>query len=55
MSKLYVVGNCYSDSEENAKELFGVLEGAGYTLGYNTMSKNSCVIMKEIPDEEIEN
>lgn len=54
MSKLYVIGNCYSDNEENAKELFRVLEGAGYTLGYNTMSNNSCVIMKEITEEDTE-
>ena len=54
MGKLYVVGNCYSDNENNAKELFGVLEAAGYTLGYNTMSKSSCVIMKEIVEEDSE-
>lgn len=51
MSKLYVIGNCYSDSTDNAKELFGVLEAAGYTLGYNSMNPNSAVIMKEVNDE----
>lgn len=54
MSKLFVVGNVYSDSEENAKELFRVLTEAGYTLGYNTMSSMSAVIMKEIAEENTE-
>ena len=54
MGKLYVIGNCYSDSEANAQELFGVLQEAGYTLGYNSMSKNSAVIMKEVNEEEPE-
>ena len=52
MSKLYVIGNVYSDNTDNANELFQVLTGAGYTLGYNTMSNNSAVIMKEIAEEE---
>lgn len=51
MSKLYVIGNVYSDNSENAKELFDVLTAAGYTLGYNTMSSSSAVIMKEIEDK----
>lgn len=50
MSKLFVIGNVYSDNEANAKELFKVLEDAGYTLGYNSTSKTSAVIMKEIDD-----
>ena len=54
MSKLYVIGNVYSDSHEKAEELFGVLTEAGYTLGYNQMSQNSAVIMKEIEDEPAE-
>lgn len=54
MSKLYVIGNCYSDSEANAQELFGVLEDAGYTLGYNSLNRQSAVIMKEVIEEEKE-
>ena len=54
MSKLFVVGNVYSDSSENAEELFGVLTEAGYTLGYNTMSSTSAVIMKEVAEESAE-
>ena len=54
MSKLFVIGNCYSDNSDSAQELFGVLEEAGYTLGYNTMNKNSAVIMKEMEEEEPE-
>lgn len=54
MGKLYVIGNCYSDSTDNAKEIFAVLEAAGYTLGYNSISKNSCVIMKEVEEEDPE-
>lgn len=54
MSKLYVIGNCYSDNETNANELFGVLQEAGYTLGYNSMSKTTAVIMKEVNEEESE-
>ncbi len=52
MSKLYVIGNVYSDNQENAQELFSVLENAGYTLGYNTVNKNSAVIMKDMDDAE---
>lgn len=52
MSKLYVIGNVYSDNNDNAQELFKVIADAGYTLGYNTMNKNSAVIMKEMDDEE---
>ena len=52
MSKLYVIGNVYSDNQENALELFSVLENAGYTLGYNTVNKNSAVIMKGMDDAE---
>lgn len=51
MSKLYVVGNCYSDNEKNAQEIFAVLENAGYTLAYNTQNSKSCVIMKELEPE----
>lgn len=54
MSKLFVVGNVYSDNEANAKELFKVLEDAGYTLGYNSLNKNSAVIMKEIDESQEE-
>ena len=54
MSKLFVVGNIYSDNETNANELFKVMEDAGYTLGYNTMSKTSAVIMKEIDESQEE-
>ena len=50
MNKLYVVGSCYSDNTENAKELFAVLEEAGYTLGYNINNKNSCTIMKKMEE-----
>lgn len=52
MSKLYVIGNCYSDNETNAKEIFDVLEAAGYTLGYNTVNKTAATILKEIAEEE---
>lgn len=52
MNKLYVIGNVYSDNNDNAQELFTVLENAGYTLGYNTMNQNSAVIMKDIDDAE---
>jgi len=52
MSKLYVIGNIYSDNTDNANELFTAITDAGYTLGYNTMSKNSAVIMKEVSEEE---
>lgn len=52
MSKLYVIGNVYSDNQDNALELFSVLENAGYTLGYNTVNKNSAVIMKDMDDAE---
>ena len=52
MGKLYVIGNCYSDNESNAREIFDVLEEAGYTLGYNTVSKTSATILKEIAEEE---
>ncbi len=54
MGKLYVIGNCYSDNAANAQEIFGVLQEAGYTLGYNSMSKNSAVIMKEVDEDEPE-
>ena len=52
MSKLYVIGNCYSDNENNAAELFKVLEDAGYTLAYNTKSKVSATILKEMEEPE---
>ncbi len=52
--KLMVIGNCYSDTKENAEELFDVLESAGYTLGYNSMNSNSVVIMKEEDDAPAE-
>lgn len=55
MSKLYVVGNCYSDNEKYAAEIFQVLVDAGYTLAFNHDSNKSCVIMKEMePVEEEE-
>jgi hypothetical protein len=50
MDKLYVIGSCYSDNTDNAKELFKVLEDAGYILGYNMSNKNSCTIMKEMEE-----
>ena len=50
MDKLYVIGQCYSDSSDSAKELFSVLETAGYILGYNMNNKNSCTIMKEMEE-----
>jgi len=54
MSKLQVIGNCYSDRDvEYAKELFKAIEDAGYTLGYN--SESSVVVMKEVEDGEQEN
>lgn len=52
MSKLFVIGNCYAESDDFAKDLFAVLEGAGYTLAYNNRSMNSCTILKEIEEEE---
>lgn len=54
MSKLFVIGNCYTESEQFASELFGVLENAGYTLAYNAKSKNACTILKEIEETEEE-
>jgi hypothetical protein len=51
MSNLYVIGNCYSDDEKYAKELFQVLTNAGYTLAYNHNSNKACVIMKELEPE----
>ena len=53
MDKLYVIGQCYSDNSDNAKELFKVLEDAGYILGYSINNKNSCTIMKEM-EEQVE-
>ena len=56
MKKLFIMGNCYSDDDENAKELFNVLEDAGYTLAYNSKNIRSATIMKEVevPDEQDE-
>lgn len=50
MSKLVVIGNCYTDNKDSAAEVFTVLESAGYKLGYQ--SDISVVIMKEIQEEE---
>lgn len=52
MSKLFVIGNCYAENADYAKNLFEVLEGAGYTLAYNNKSMNSCTILKEVEEEE---
>lgn len=54
MSKLYVMGNFYSDNSDNAQEIFNILENAGYVLGYNVTNKNACTIMKyeDIEEEE---
>ena len=49
--KLIVMGNCYSDTKEKADELFGALESAGYTLGYNSMNSTSVVVMKEVEEQ----
>ena len=54
MSNLYVVGTCYGENQELAKELFAVLENAGYILAYNTKSANSATVLKEIENEETE-
>ena len=54
MNKLFVIGNVYADSSDKAKELFGVLQDAGYILGYNQNNLNSAVIMKEIEEQQSE-
>ena len=53
MSRLQVIGNCYSDrNTEYAKELFKAIEDAGYAIGYN--SEMSVVVMKEVEEPEEE-
>lgn len=52
MSKLLVIGNCNMNGPDYASDFFKAIEDAGYILGYNSMSKTSCVIMMEIPEEE---
>ena len=52
MSNLLVVGNCNLNGPDYAEDVFKTLEDAGYVLGYNSMTKTSCVIMKELPEEE---
>lgn len=47
MNKLYVIGNCYVNNEEDAKRLFNILITSGYTLAYDLNSKTSCTILKE--------
>ena len=49
MNKLVVIGNCYADNQDKAKELFEILTNAGYMLGYQT--DTSVVIMKEVQEE----
>ena len=47
MADLMVIGNCYSDTKENAAEIFNVLSEAGYILAYQNPNKTSAIIMKE--------
>lgn len=47
-----VIGHLYGNAKEDIKELITIVEDAGYEIAYESETRTSASIIKEIPDEE---
>ena len=47
-----IVAHVYANTKEDLNEVSSILSGEGYEIAYESETRTSASIIKEIPDEE---